>query len=85
MLLVSCIVLQSEASLVIDVVTKPQPVGAASILTTNPSLPLLTMDMMPLEAPLPEMKNFTVELQKDNHGLGITTAKYVCEKGESAL
>jgi multiple PDZ domain protein len=43
------------------------------------------MDMMPLETPLPEMEKFTVELKKDYHGLGITIAGYVCEKGESAL
>jgi len=77
--------LQPETNLVFDVVTNPQPVEAAPILTTTPSLPALTMDMMPLEAPLPEMEQFTVELQEDNHGLGITTAGYVCEKGESEL
>jgi hypothetical protein len=42
------------------------------------------MDMMPLATPLPEIEKFTVEL-KDCHELGITTAGYVCEKGESAL
>ena len=76
--------LQPETNLVFDVVTNPQPVEAAPILTTTPSLPALTMDMMPLEAPLPETDKFTVEIQ-DNHGLGITTAGYVCEKGESEL
>ena len=43
------------------------------------------MDMMTLETLLPEMEKFTVELKKDYHGLGITTAGYVCEKGERAL
>jgi len=85
MLLVLRIVLQPEPNLVVDVVRNPQPVGAAPILTTTPSLPVLTMDMMPLETPLPEMEKFTVELKKDYHGLGITIAGYVCEKGEQAL
>ena len=84
-LIVLHIVLQPEPNLVVDVVRNPQPVGAAPILTTTPSLPVLTMDMMPPETPLPEMEKFTVELKKDYHGLGITIAGYVCEKGESAL
>jgi len=79
------IVLQSEANLVVDNVTNSQPDGAAPILTSTPSLPALNMDMMPPETPLPEMEKFTVELNKDIHGLGITTAGYICEKGESAL
>lgn len=74
--------LHPEPNLVVDVVRNPQPVGAAPILTTTPSLPVLTMDMMPLETPLPEMEKFTVELKKDYHGLGITIAGYVCEKEE---
>lgn len=58
-------------------------VGPSSItLLTTPSLPVLTMDMLPMEnAALPEMEKFTVELKKDLHGLGITIAGYVCEKG----
>jgi multiple PDZ domain protein len=66
------VVLQPDPNLVVDVVRNPQPIGAA------PSLPILAMDMMPL----PEMEKFTVELKKDYHGLGITIAGYVCEKGE---
>ena len=77
--------LQSEPNLVVDVVTNPQPVGAVPIQTTTPSVPVLTMEMMPLETPLPELEKFTVELKKDNHVLGITTAGYVCEKGKSAV
>jgi len=76
--------LQSEANLVVEV-KSPQPAEAAPVLTNTPSLPAVTMDMMPLEAPLPETDKFTVEIQEDNHGLGITTAGYVCEKGESEL
>ncbi|XP_073994431.1 multiple PDZ domain protein-like isoform X3 [Rhodnius prolixus] len=45
-------------------------------------LPLLTMDMLPLDSHLPETERFTVELKKDVHGLGITIAGYVCEKEE---
>ena len=32
---------------------------------------------------LPEMETFEVELIKDQQGLGITIAGYVCEKGTS--
>lgn len=47
------------------------------------ALPVLTMDMIPPEtlANLPEMEKFNVELKKDTHGLGVTIAGYVCEKG----
>lgn len=47
------------------------------------SLPVLTMDMVPPDsiATLPETDSFTVQLKKDTHGLGITIAGYVCEKG----
>lgn len=47
------------------------------------TLPILTMDMIPPESlvHLPEMEKFNVELKKDTHGLGITIAGYVCEKG----
>lgn len=47
------------------------------------SLPVLTMDMVPLDSitTLPETDSFTVKLKKDTHGLGITIAGYVCEKG----
>lgn len=47
------------------------------------SLPVLTMDMVPPDCitTLPETESFTVQLKKDTHGLGITIAGYVCEKG----
>lgn len=47
------------------------------------SLPVLTMDMVPPDSitTLPETDSFTVQLKKDTHGLGITIAGYVCEKG----
>lgn len=34
-----------------------------------------------LNLDLPEMETFEVELVKDQQGLGITIAGYVCEKG----
>jgi len=39
--------------------------------------------MVPLDSitTLPETDSFTVQLKKDTHGLGITIAGYVCEKG----
>lgn len=41
------------------------------------------MDMVPPDSitTLPETDSFTVQLKKDTHGLGITIAGYVCEKG----
>ncbi|XP_039276607.1 multiple PDZ domain protein isoform X4 [Nilaparvata lugens] len=63
-----------DSSLVVDVVRPTLP--------NTPSLPLLTMDMIPPQTQLPEMDKFTVELRKDSHGLGITIAGYVCEKEE---
>lgn len=43
------------------------------------------MDMVPPDSitTLPETDSFTVQLKKDTHGLGITIAGYVCEKGLS--
>lgn len=42
------------------------------------------MDMVPPDSitTLPETDSFTVQLKKDTHGLGITIAGYVCEKGK---
>ncbi len=34
---------------------------------------------------LPEKEEYQLELNKDDKGLGITVAGYVCEKGESAF
>nr|CAD7456171.1 unnamed protein product [Timema tahoe] len=76
--------LHPEPNMIVDVVRNPLPIGPPPLLpllTTTPSLPVLTIDMMSLESPLPEMEKFTVELKKDYHGLGITIAGYVCEKG----
>lgn len=73
--------LQAGDSLVMDVVRPPFPTTPIPVLTSAPSLPLLTLDMLPPQTQLPEMEKFTVEIQKDSHGLGITIAGYVCEKG----
>lgn len=50
-----------------------------SRIPASPSLPLLNLDVA---MKMPEMEKFTVELQKDANGLGITIAGYVCEKEE---
>ena len=34
---------------------------------------------------LPEKEEYQIELRKDNNGLGITIAGYVCEKGEHLI
>lgn len=60
----------------------PRHLGDVIPGLTPPLLPLLTMDMLPLDTQLPEMERFTVELKKDIQGLGITIAGYVCEKEE---
>lgn len=54
-------------------------VTGLSRISTSPSLPHLNTD---LELAMPEMEKFTVDLQKDMNGLGITIAGYVCEKEE---
>uniref|UniRef100_A0A1B6GQS6 Multiple PDZ domain protein n=2 Tax=Cuerna arida TaxID=1464854 RepID=A0A1B6GQS6_9HEMI len=72
--------LQGPDSLVMDVVRPPLPTTPMPVLTATPSLPLLTLDMIPPQTQLPEMEKFSVEIQKDSHGLGITIAGYVCEK-----
>lgn len=45
----------------------------------NPPPPLPAVLDAP--TPVPEMETFDVELVKDQQGLGITIAGYVCEKG----
>lgn len=55
-------------------------VGGLSRIPASPSLPLLNLDMA--MKMMPEMEQFSVELQKDANGLGITIAGYVCEKEE---
>ena len=43
--------------------------------------PLSSNPEMEKESPSTEMETFEVELVKDQQGLGITIAGYVCEKG----
>lgn len=76
---------QGTDSLMMEMVRPPLPTTPIPILTSTPSLPLLTMDMIPPQTQLPEMETFSVEIQKDSHGLGITIAGYVCEKGNKLL
>lgn len=71
-----------------DVVKDPLPIGPIPIIPTAPSrtpsastVELLPLDMALRGQPLPETETFDVQLHKDDYGLGITVAGYVCEKG----
>lgn len=44
---------------------------------------MLSLDMGNESSELPETETYTVKLKKDDLGLGITVAGYVCEKGKS--
>ncbi|XP_064477529.1 multiple PDZ domain protein-like isoform X2 [Ornithodoros turicata] len=58
---------------------------ASGSVVGAPASPLLSDALSPLETcvleELPETETFEVELVKDQQGLGITIAGYVCEKG----
>lgn len=43
---------------------------------------MLPLDMALHEPNLPETETYSVELRKDDLGLGITVAGYVCERGK---
>lgn len=43
---------------------------------------MLSLDLGNESSELPETETYTVELKKDDLGLGITVAGYVCEKGK---
>lgn len=43
---------------------------------------IVSLDMRNETSELPETEIYTVELKKDDLGLGITVAGYVCEKGK---
>lgn len=69
-----------------DIVRDPLPIG-----TIQPSQPasvpknpikLLPLDMAVREPTLPETEVYNIQLKKDDLGLGITVAGYVCEKGK---
>ena len=46
------------------------------------SVELVPMNLME-DSILPEKEEYQIELQKDEKGLGITVAGYICEKGKS--
>ncbi|XP_044265647.1 inaD-like protein isoform X2 [Tribolium madens] len=70
----------------VDVVKNPLPIGdvpAPPPPTTGPVITnMLPLDMALHEPNLPETETFSVELKKDDLGLGITVAGYVCEREE---
>lgn len=62
----------------------PLPIGVVSVpqktvppKTTTP----LPLDMALREPTLPETETYNIQLKKDDLGLGITVAGYVCETG----
>lgn len=70
---------------IVDVVRNPLPIGAAPTVP-SPSTPVVEVELLPLDmalkgSPTPETETYTVQLKKDELGLGITIAGYVCEKG----
>lgn len=68
---------------IVDVVRDPLPIGIVQPPQppTNPPLKLLPLDMALREPALPETEVYNIQLKKDDLGLGITVAGYVCEKG----
>lgn len=64
-----------------------QPQPGTLIDVVGGQLPDISIGLLGAEdstEPLPEMDVFEVELKKDAHGLGITIAGYVCEKGSQS-
>lgn len=73
----------------VDVVRNPQPIGNVPNLSAAQSLPTVTSPLLPLDMALrepdphlPETETYAIDLVKDELGLGITVAGYVCEKEE---
>jgi hypothetical protein len=69
----------------VDVVRNPLPIGNVPTPPPPIAMPVIT-NMLPLdmalhEPNLPETETYSVELKKDDLGLGITVAGYVCERG----
>lgn len=68
-----------------DVVRNPLPIGTVqqpqSVAIPNNPPKLLPLDMALREPALPETEVYNIQLKKDDLGLGITVAGYVCEKG----
>lgn len=61
----------------LDLVAQQQTVQVE--VNQEASIPIPVSDV---DLHLPEMETFEVELVKDQQGLGITIAGYVCEKGK---
>uniref|UniRef100_A0ABD2X0H4 Multiple PDZ domain protein n=1 Tax=Trichogramma kaykai TaxID=54128 RepID=A0ABD2X0H4_9HYME len=69
-----------RSSVIMDSARTTAAAGGTARAIEN--LPAISMDTSIDVNALPEMERFTVELQKDSCGLGITIAGYVCEKEE---
>ncbi|XP_066245607.1 multiple PDZ domain protein-like isoform X1 [Euwallacea similis] len=67
---------------IVDVVRNPLPIGKIPIPKICPPPPPLTPPTPENDQSLPETETFSIELKKDDLGLGITVAGYVCEKEE---
>lgn len=65
-------------------VKDPLPIGQSPrrSKTSSGSIDILALPKTLQESNLPETETYEVNLIKDNSGLGITVAGYVCEKGE---
>lgn len=63
----------------------PLPIGTVSMPKQKAVPPktvtLLPLDMALREPTLPETETYNIQLKKDDLGLGITVAGYVCETG----
>lgn len=72
-----------QISNIVDVVRDPRPIGQVpqpKPIPQQQNVNLLPLDMALREPDLPETEVYTVQLRKDDLGLGITVAGYVCEK-----
>ncbi|XP_044746782.1 inaD-like protein isoform X2 [Coccinella septempunctata] len=73
-----------EIASLVDVVKDPLPIGPSPrrSKTSNGSVDILSLSMNLQEPTQPETESYEVNLTKDDSGLGITVAGYVCEKEE---
>ncbi|XP_050311280.1 inaD-like protein isoform X2 [Anthonomus grandis grandis] len=74
--------LQNSISDIVEVVRDPLPIGRIPII---PKICPPPPPLSPLSIDSPETETFTIELKKDDLGLGITVAGYVCEKELSGI
>lgn len=74
-----------------DVVRDPKPIGPLTISNIHQQqqqqehqqlINTIPLDLSVKDSNLPETESYTVTLRKDELGLGITVAGYVCEKGD---